>query len=274
MWWRKLFSNPIPSSTYCLMAVAAIAIFCSTPAVASGVAQRCFASGRSTLPIRIPRSRAANLLLREIPPAYPLLARLNYIRGQVRLLVTINCDGKVRQIHVLRGHPFLAMAALRAIRGWTYRPFMTRSGPAEFQTTVDVNFALIGRKIQDLPSEPEKFLARGVRPPEALTDLVPSGAKDLVFVQVLVSDKGHMVDSSLLSGTPAEFEKAQKTLALWRFKPARWGNFDVPWYAKVRVPLDARAIRSGEPKRIGQPSPGSVLVRGIVPKVQSSRKAD
>ena len=234
------------------MALLAAAIFCSTP-VARGLDQPCLTSGPNTLPLQLPRSRAARLLLRESRPAYPMLARLNYIGGHVRLLVTVDCNGRVQQIHVLRGHPFLAMAALHAIRRWTYRPLITRSGPAEFQTTVDVSFALFSHEAQDLPPEPEQFLARFVRPPQAPTQPGLRGAKELVFVRVLVNGKGRVVDSTLLSGTPAEFEKAQKILALWKFKPARWGNINVPWYAMVQVPLDAESSARVESGGIAQP---------------------
>ncbi|MGH9357843.1 MAG: hypothetical protein ACRD1O_01550 [Terriglobia bacterium] len=45
---------------------------------------------------------------------------------------------------------------------------------------------------------------------------------------VLVSGKGRVVDSTPLSGTAGESGEAEKIVSLWKFKPARWGNLDVP----------------------------------------------
>jgi TonB family protein len=208
--------------------------FCS--ATAFGITQGC-TNGPSTQVLQLDRRTATHLLLSEIRPSYPPLARINYIRGHVRLLVTVNCQGKVQQIHVVRGHPFLAVAALQAIHRWVYRPFLTKSGPTAFQTTIDVDFSLLSRNIEHLPPQPEKFLEHRVQPPQILSKPTPKPARTVVRMRVLVNDKGRVVDSTLLSGTPAEFETAKRTVKLWKFKPAKWGNINVPWYSDVEVPL-------------------------------------
>jgi TonB family protein len=213
----------------------AVAVFATT---AFGIMQGC-TSGSSPQALQLDRRTATRLLLNEIRPSYPPLARINYIRGHVRLLVTVNCQGKVQRIHVVRGHPFLAVAALQAIRRWVYRPFLTQSGPAPFQTTIDVDFSLLSRNIQHLPPQPEKFLEKRVEPPRILSRPASKRAKIVVLMRVLVNDKGHVVDSTQLSGTPAEFEAAEREVRLWKFKPAKWGNINVPWYSNVAVPLDA-----------------------------------
>ncbi|MGH9326284.1 MAG: TonB family protein [Terriglobia bacterium] len=192
---------------------------------------------------------AHRLLLNEVRPKYPPLAQINYIHGHVRLLVTVACDGRVKSIHVLRGHPFLALAALKAIRRWVYRPFMTRSGPAEFQTMVDVNFSLVSPNLENFPPQPDKFVARAVQPPRVRHKAArPAAAGAVARLRVLVDKKGHVVDSTLLSGTPAEFTAAKKVVARWNFQPARWGNLSVPWYADVNVPVQS-SLRSRGPEQ-------------------------
>ncbi|HTV56127.1 MAG TPA: TonB family protein [Terriglobia bacterium] len=190
--------------------------------------------------VRLDRHAAKKLLLRETKPSYPSLAKLNYIRGRVQLVATVDCQGRVTDIHVIRGHPFLAAAALKAIHRWIYRPFETGAGPAAFQTLITVNFSLIGQnfKVQNLPPEADKFLARGVSPPRLVSDqLTKIASGNNVRLRVLVSNKGHVVDSTLLSGSDEELAAARRIVARWKFHPAQWGHLDVPWYTEVSVPV-------------------------------------
>lgn len=170
-------------------------------------------------------------------PDYPPLARINYIRGNVSLLLTVNCAGKVEQIHVVEGHPFLAIAALQAIRKWIYHPFMTPSGPEPFQTTVKVDFSLLGFDGKHFPPQPEKFLERWVKPPQPPKEAKGSKGEAVVQMRVLVNDRGRVVDSTPLAGNPAQFDEARRTVAQWKFKAARWGNLTVPWYTDLEVPV-------------------------------------
>lgn len=221
-------------------------------ATASGAAQECGTAPGAQL-FQLDRRSATHLLVNQTRPDYPPLARINYIRGHVRVLVTVNCRGKVQQAHVVLGHPFLAIAALRAIRRWVYHPFMTRTGPIPFQTVVDVDFSLLSPHIQRLPPQPEKFLERGVRPPEILTRPAMKGAKSVVHMRVLVNAQGHAADFTLLSGDAGQFETAKKIVSHWKIKPARWGNIDVPWYLEINVPLRNEAAEQAAAEAPAQP---------------------
>lgn len=188
---------------------------------------------------RLDRRVATRLLLIEPRPSYPPIARINYIHGSVSLVLTVDCSGRVESAHVVRGHPFLAAASLRAIKKWIYRPFETRSGPAPFETEVDVNFDLMSSNFKQLPPKPERFVARAVRPPQLPPGVASTAAPSAVRMRVLVNAQGRMVDSTLLSGSPADYEAAQRVVARWHFRPARWGTLRVPWYVNVAVPLGA-----------------------------------
>lgn len=217
----------------CALAFAAF-FLCSTAALA--VTPACSATPGAP-PFQLDHHRATRLLMSQARPAYPPLARINFIRGNVSLLLTVNCAGKVQQAHVVAGHPFLAIAALQAIRKWIYHPFVTPSGPAAFQTTVKVDFSLLGVDQTRFPPQPEKFLARGVKPPQPPKEAKPEKGEAVVQMRVLVNDKGRVVDSSPISGSPAQFEQARRTVAQWKFKAARWGNLTVPWYVDLGVPV-------------------------------------
>lgn len=204
--------------------------------VALGVTPAC-STAPGAPPFQLSRHQATRLLMSQSRPDYPALARINYIRGNVSLLLTVNCAGKVQQVHVVEGHPFLAIAALQAIRKWIYHPFMTASGPEPFQTTVKVDFSLLGFDGKRFPPQPEKFLERWVKPPQPPKESKAAKGESVVQMRVLVNDKGRVVDSTPLSGNPAEFNEARRTVAQWKFKAARWGNLTVPWYTDLNVPV-------------------------------------
>lgn len=189
---------------------------------------------------------ASKLVVREVKPQYPPLANVNYIQGLVRLEVRVNRAGEVTRAHVVSGHPFLAVAAIQAVREWRYLPLVEGGISSAFRTFVDVRFSLRVREIQRLPPEPEADVDRQVRPPEVLAAPAPRGVpgstEQLLRLRVLVSDAGRAIDSERISGPPNLFDAAQEEIKSWKFKPARWGNHPVPWYLTVDV-----HVRMGTP---------------------------
>jgi len=181
---------------------------------------------------------ASRMLLSEVKPEYPALAKVNYIQGAVRMQLRVSREGQVAEAHVVRGHPFLAEAALQAVRRWMYRPLKRGSQATEFSTFVDVRFALHGKKIDQMPPQPERDLDRQVRPPVLLRKPAGSWSPGSVRMRVLVGAKGQTLDSEPLAGTPSHFAAARHQVEQWTFRPARWGNHPVPWYldVDVRVP--------------------------------------
>jgi TonB family protein len=225
-------ANYVLSGTRAWLVVLVVAIWSASPPVTAqseAVAQR---------PVELNRKIATRLLVSQVEPEYPSIARVNYIRGQVRMLVTVTSSGRVSFAHVLQGHPFLAASALQAIRQWVYHPLVTASGPAEFQTMVDVNFTLRNIRADRLPPDPYQDLDRQVRPPEALGMPPDATAVDCVRMRVLVNDRGHAIDVTPLTGRPSLFRAARQRIEGWEFRPARWGNLKVPWYLDVTVPMD------------------------------------
>jgi TonB family protein len=181
---------------------------------------------------------ATKLLVDQEKPEYPTLAKVNYIQGSVRLQVMVDPMGKVREAHVLKGHAFLAAAALKSIRHWVYRPYKTDTGPTDFSTFVDFNFALRIQKVSDLPPQPEDFLSRQVRPPAVLAASPAVPGATTLRLRVLVSAEGSAMDSELIQGPFSLFGTARRNLERWTFQPAHWGNHAVPWYMDVDVPVE------------------------------------
>jgi len=190
------------------------------------------------------RGQATRLLINRVDPAYPPLAKVNYIEGQVNIEMLVSDQGRVAWAHVLQGNPILAAAALRAVRRWLYRPLVTARGPVAFLTTVKLNFTLRGTKADQRPLNPERDLTRQVNPPAVLSRVVDPGCTSFVHMRVLVNDEGQVIDSQPLQGPPSQFEGARRAVEQWTFGAARWGSMHLPWYLDVDVPVADPTVRS------------------------------
>ena len=92
--------------------------------------------------IRVTSSLQAARLVSRVDPVYPVAARQARISGTVELAGVIGTDGRIRELRVIGGHPFLARAALEAVRQWIYRPTVLGGEPVEVLTTITVVFRL------------------------------------------------------------------------------------------------------------------------------------
>jgi TonB family protein len=119
----------------------------------------------STIPLASPREAQLHVAKR-VEPAYPPLARMTGTRGPVTLRLTVGTDGKVKDVHILSGHPLLQQAALDAVRQWEYEAFLEDNRPIE--TAVDVTL--------DFPP------GRAIHPPVAFPEV-----KDMKSVVITLS---------------------------------------------------------------------------------------
>ena len=82
------------------------------------------------------------MLLKKLPPDYPLDAKNASFSGTVTLEAIIGTDGSVRDLQVLASPmPSLADSALEAVSHWEYKPYMLNGEPVEVKTTVDVFYS-------------------------------------------------------------------------------------------------------------------------------------
>lgn len=66
--------------------------------------------------------RAERKAVDKVPAVYPEIARLNHIRGVVKLEVVVRQDGSVKSAKALGGNPVLINAAADAVRKWRFEP--------------------------------------------------------------------------------------------------------------------------------------------------------
>ena len=181
-------------------------------------------------------------------PKYPVMAKINYIQGKVLLEYVVDVEGQVKQIHVVKGHPFLAIPAMDAIRKWRYKSMMIKGRKTAVRTRTQVDFRLTRKNLKSeyvTPRKAAKDLVQRVKPPELLTSVKAirkhgervKGNGRLLRLKVLLDKGGRAVDASVLSGALQYRAEALEEINLWTFKPAYFGNLAVPWYLEVEVPL-------------------------------------
>jgi TonB family protein len=107
------------------------------PPLAAGVPDKPVSLG-----VPISRGVTPGRLIRRVDPSYPSMALQQRISGPVQLEARIGTDGRVHNIKVLKGHPFLATAAVDAVRQWQYEPYKLNGQPVDLQTQITINFNL------------------------------------------------------------------------------------------------------------------------------------
>lgn len=94
--------------------------------------------------VRVSQGVSQGLLVHEVRPQYPPLARQARIQGAVVLQAVIGKDGAIQNLHVVSGHPMLTSAAIEAVKQWRYKPYFLNGEPVEVDTQITVNFTLSG----------------------------------------------------------------------------------------------------------------------------------
>ncbi|MFY9844277.1 MAG: TonB family protein [Terriglobales bacterium] len=90
--------------------------------------------------MRISQGVSQGLLIKRVTPKYPQSALATHASGAVLIEATIDKEGNVTNLKVLKGDPTLARAALEAVRQWRYKPYYLDGAPVEIQTEITVNF--------------------------------------------------------------------------------------------------------------------------------------
>jgi TonB family protein len=82
------------------------------------------------------------VLVDQVTPVYPALARTARIQGVVSLEGTVDTAGQIENLKIVSGHPMLIDAALNAVRKWKYRPAKLNGQIIASPVNVQVRFTL------------------------------------------------------------------------------------------------------------------------------------
>lgn len=94
--------------------------------------------------VRVSEGVTLGLLLTMTQPVYPPAARTARVEGDVLLKAVIGRDGSIAELQIVSGSPFLASAAIQAVKQWRYKPYLLNGLPTEAETFVTVRFRLNG----------------------------------------------------------------------------------------------------------------------------------
>ena len=93
-------------------------------------------------PVRVGGAIGTPELVHRVEPSYPPAAMNARIQGLVVLEATVNENGDVSSVQVLRSVQFLDEAAIDAVKQWRYTPLSVDGRPTPFILTVTLNFRL------------------------------------------------------------------------------------------------------------------------------------
>jgi TonB family protein len=92
--------------------------------------------------LKISQGVTQGLLIKRVPPIYPISAKQMHIQGTVQLEASIGKNGSVTNVKALSGDAVLAHSAIDAVKQWKYKPYTLNNEPVEIQTQITVNFKL------------------------------------------------------------------------------------------------------------------------------------
>ena len=117
-----------------------------------GVANSVLNDMLRSVPIKVPTASVTNvrvssgvaqgLLIRQVKPQYPPLARQIHREGQVELHAIISTDGSIQSLQVVSGDPLFLRSAIDAVSQWRYRPTFLSGQPVEIETYITVIYTL------------------------------------------------------------------------------------------------------------------------------------
>jgi len=93
-------------------------------------------------PVRVGGQVQETKIISKIYPVYPEVAKKARVEATVILEVTVNEQGEVAGVRVLRSHPLLEQAAIDAVKQWRYSPTILNGQPVPVVATASIEFKL------------------------------------------------------------------------------------------------------------------------------------
>ena len=93
-------------------------------------------------PVRIGGQITAPALVHRVEPQYPEVAVRAHVAGSVLLEASVDTEGRVESVRVLRSIGLLNNAAVEAVKQWRYSPLVLNGIPTPFILTVTLNFSI------------------------------------------------------------------------------------------------------------------------------------
>jgi TonB family protein len=115
----------------------------ATPAPVSAAGERApLNKAEVRTKIFVPASALLHYAIAQPPPAYPSVARLQRVEGDVLLQALVDERGRVEDVTVVNGPGPLRNAAIDALRNWRFKPYLLDGHPVAVRTFVDFHFKM------------------------------------------------------------------------------------------------------------------------------------
>jgi TonB family protein len=221
------------------------------------------------------------LVVRKVDPEYPPLALQARIAGVVKLRITIDTTGAVKDLRATSGHPLLVPAALQAAREWRFQP------PAsEVATYLDIPFHLppgvapspqtvtggvLGGIVGSVPSD------QLPPPPPVINKVFPwypplarqARISGVVKFRALIGTDGAVKHLEVISGHPLLVPAAMQAAREWKFQaPPR------ELTTVLDIPFTLPADDAPQAAPSVQPAPQRIRVGANVHSAKLVRKVD
>ena len=82
------------------------------------------------------------MLIHQVRPQYPVIAREARVEGSVVLKAIIAKDGTIQHLQLVSGNPLLVSSAINAVKEWRYQPYLLNGTPVEVETNITIYFHL------------------------------------------------------------------------------------------------------------------------------------
>ncbi len=92
--------------------------------------------------IRVEEGVTRGLVIRKVPPEYPVAVRAERVQGSVILRTVFGTAGDFKEVQVIGGDNRLVLPSLKAVRQWKCKPYEVDGHPAEVETDITLNFKL------------------------------------------------------------------------------------------------------------------------------------
>jgi TonB family protein len=98
-------------------------------------------------PLRLGGTDQESKIIYKVDPVYPPLAKQARVEAVEILEATVNEQGEVSSVRVLRGHPLLDQAAIDAVKQWRYQQTYLNGQPVPVVATATIEFRLSAMRV-------------------------------------------------------------------------------------------------------------------------------
>jgi TonB family protein len=187
---------------------------------------------------RVGNGVSAPSLLAKVEPEYSELARILHAEGMVVLVCTIQPEGVAADCRVTRSFGYgLDEQAIAAVLKWRFKPGMKDGVAVAVQATIEENFHLLNDGTYWSPGPIQFTAADGVVPPVVRGGTMPGpdrqNMNESVVLDFTVDAGGSVKNINVVSGSPSASALLTKSLATWKFQPARQNNRPVGAMARI-----------------------------------------